>query len=202
MEVFDYGEMIFMEDMQKQKNDSAPLQVYKPSGWMQLGLAAAIIFVVVHFSIMMRAGMEVGWFFLILIPLYGFILWLLLISSSQQHLAIYENGLEYRMGNNRRFSRWEDMRHFEIRSQGKSSIIGIYSSHIEKRQDGSFIERLLSSSHTDLIPLSVVHVPIRRVNWWTRSVVDTAKFAESELGRELLHYAPQLFEDTEEKNKR
>jgi hypothetical protein len=195
------GRFFIMEDMQKQKNSSMPLQVYKPSGWMQFGLAVAIIFIVVHFSIMMRAGMEVGWFFLILIPIYGFILWILLISSTQQHLAIYENGLEYRMGGNRRFSRWEDMRHFEIRPQGKSSVIGIYSSHIEKRHEGSFIERLLSSSHNDLIPLSVVHVPSRRINWWTRSIVDTEKFAETDFGRELLHYAPHLFEDGEEKAK-
>jgi hypothetical protein len=195
------GRFFIMEDMEKQKNNSMPIRVYKPSGWMQFGLGLMIVFIVIHFSIMMRMGLEAGWFFLILVPLYGLILWMLLISSTQQHLAIYENGLEYRVGNNRRFSIWEDMQRFEIRPQGKSSVIGIYTSHLEKRYEGSAVERLLLHGYKDFIPLTVVRVPTRWDGCWSGAVVDTVKFAETDFGRELLHYAPHLFDYSKEKQK-
>lgn len=188
-------------DKFKHKNDEMPIRLYKPSGWMQFGLGLMIIFVVVHFSIIMRIGLESGWFMLIFLPVYAFILWMLVISSNQQYLAIYEDGIEHRMGSTISFSRWEDLERFEIRPQGKSTIIGIYTTAIEKRHEGSSIERFLLGGYKDLIPLSVVSVPSRWDGCWTGSVVDTAKFANTELGSDLLHYAPQLFEYGKEKNK-
>jgi hypothetical protein len=189
--------------MDKQKNDYAPIHIYKPSGSTQGGLAIVCVFVVVHFSVIVRTGLEIGWFFLALLPIYALILWLLIIYSNQQHLAIYEDGLEYCLGNNRTFSRWEDMRRFESRSAGRSRILGIYTIATQKRQEGNSFERLLLMlRYPDFIPLStVVRVPTRWDGCWTGMIVDTNKLADTEFGRAILPYAPHLFEYRKEKVK-
>lgn len=189
-------------DTYKQKNDESPIRVFKPSGMMQFGLGLVIVLLVIHFSVMMNLGAELGMFMFLLLFFYAFIIWLLMISMSQQHLAIYEDGLEYRMGGNRIFSRWEDLQRFESRASGKSRILGIATLAVEKRQEGNAFERfLLMGRYENFIPLQIVRVPTRWDGCWTGMVVDSAKFAETDFGRELLHYAPHLFEYGKEKAK-
>jgi hypothetical protein len=188
-------------DNSKLKNDEMPIKVYKPSGMRKFILVVAIIFIMIHFIIMFRAGSDLGGMMLVFIPFYALLLWILIIQSTQQYLAFYESGLEYRIGNNRIFSRWEDLRSLEIRGSGKSRTVGITTTALEKRQEGNGLERILVGYNTDFIPLSVLSVPTQR-DGWTSLAVDTESFAQTDFGRELLHYAPQLFEVAKEKAKR
>jgi hypothetical protein len=187
--------------MDKPKNDEMPIRVYKPSGWAQLVTWLIVTMMLGFFALLIQAGDKVTWLMVFFIPFYGFILWALFLSNTQRYLAIYEDGLEYRFGGTVSFSRWEDLRRFESRASGKSSVLGIYTSHLEKRHDGNGFERFLLGGYDDFIPLNLVLVPTRWDGCWTGAVVDTAKMAETEFGRELLHYAPQLLEERKEKQK-
>jgi hypothetical protein len=198
--------------MDKAKRGEMPIRIYKPSRWIQFFAALLTVF-----AILLLYLVNLSYCSIPIIIWYSYVIWALLIISTQEQLAIYKTGLEYRLGNNRIFSCWEDLQRFEIRDKGRSQRIGVSSTKLEKRQEGNRLDKLLlSNRYTDFIPFHLIDVPAYYVNPQkfekillgyvpvandSQPLVDIAKFAETDFGRELLHYAPQLFEASEEKQK-
>jgi hypothetical protein len=178
-------------DNSKLKNHEMPIRVYKPSRTLQLALGVATaLFYAISASLVLDFKEEFNWLLIFTILFFAVSIWVLIISMSQKHLAIFENGLEYRIGSNRFFSRWQDLQCFESRNIGRSTF-GISSNAIERLQEGTRLENLvmLYAYPNDFIPLDIL------------DAADTDTLAKTDFGRELAHYAPQLFENGNEKQK-
>lgn len=130
-----------------------------------------------------------------MIPLYGMIFLLAMLSASRK-LLIYEEGIEQHYGSRRSFIPWDDLSHIEWRRQGKSSIVGIVTHHeIQDEVTGGKIENFLHKRHHKnfLVLSGVVPLPTK---WrkWLKIDIDYEKFQRTEFGTILKTYAPHLFD--------
>jgi hypothetical protein len=185
------------KNMDKHKREDAPLKVYKPNSLIYLifAMVAIIWLILTCFPLLLGISLDMaaGIIFLI-IPLgIGFLGVQVFINLTKESLAIYEDGLEYCNSEKIIFSSWKDLACLGV----KGGVCGIYAMTLTKKHDG---ESFLVEGEF-FFPLNLVNISYRIEGCWGKTVVDTAKFAETKFGRELLHYAPQLFENGKEKQK-
>jgi hypothetical protein len=202
------------------KNTDKPLYVYKASAsesrFAQF-LGVLMLLILIPFLIGASSSDSLRGLIVFVSPLILGAIYFMWMFSAEQSLAVYENGLEYRFRKSRLFSRWEDLQRFEDRGTPRRPVRGISTAKLEKDYRWNTFDRVyFGSEEENFIPFFIVALPTRIINpqqfektgvgyvaWPDKSerVIDTAKFAETKFGRELLHYAPQLFEATEEKAK-
>ena len=102
-------------------------------------------------------------------------------------------------GSSHFFVAWEHLSHFGGKKNGKAFQLGMYLHKIVHPDVKGILDKFHFGWPSNFLPVTaVVHLPRR----WLGLFIDSEKLLETDFGRELLHYAPQLFEDNGEKNKR
>lgn len=193
--------------MDKPKNDETPIRVYGTTWYYKLATFMFIFLFLVGVTLLkdyapLRDYLAVrcGWPLGILFMVYLCVIFL--IDGTQQHLAIYETGLEHRQGTIISFAKWENLSHFG-NLKGFPCII---SNALIEQRGGRWFEKFhVTSLNDDVIRLpQECGVPIHFVKDKDGKVdrqVNIEMLLTTDFGRDLLHYAPHLFEYGREKAK-
>jgi hypothetical protein len=192
-------------DNSKLKNDEMLIKVYKPTRIMLFlywfwGIPFLAIFTFLIWSIFDRNQFDrasVCWLAVISI-MQAYLLWYLYTFSFRTRLILYKDGLELQQGSAHFFAAWEHLSHFGGKKIGKAFRVGIYLHKIVQPEVKGILDRFHFGWPSNFLPVTTVILLPRR---WLGLFVDTEKLLETEFGRDLLHYAPQVFEVAKEKVK-
>jgi hypothetical protein len=191
----------------KNKRGGEIINIYTPALWIKLTLAlVSVIMLGFHFPVMLWTSQTVEEFpviiFVFLLPLYTWLLWYTIIIWTQTRLIVYEDGIEIQRGASSFFSPWENMRHFGLYSYAQKNRYGIFLHEKVQPEAQGLVEKLFYGWSSNFIMLNeFVYVPWRWVGFFQGYTVDVSKLRDTEFGRQLLQYAPHLFEYGKEKQK-
>lgn len=195
--------------MNKAKREDAPIRVYRPT-WLIIASNCLIglpLFSILAFLVWAFLERNMGRFdifaivmLVVIFVIQACLLWYLYILIFQTRLILYEDGLDLQQGSAHYFTNWENMSHFGGRSSGKAVQFGIYLHAPIQQEPSNFLERVSFGKESNFLPITYVMLMPRR--WSLGSVtVDSQALSQTQFGRELLHYAPHLFEYGKEKAK-
>jgi hypothetical protein len=191
--------------MDKLKREDSSIKVYKPTGLMLFlywfwGLPLVAIFTFLEWGIFDRNQFDrssLGMLAVIFI-MQAYLFWFLYTISFRTRLILYREGLELRQGSSHFFVEWGNLSHFGGKKNGKAFQLGIYLHKIVHPDVKGILDKFHFGQPNNFLPLTnIVLVP----RLWLGIAVDTEKLAKTEFGRDLLHYAPHLFEESKEKVK-
>jgi hypothetical protein len=209
--------------MDKQKKKRIPLYIFgnaESNNYLSLvfwlifliGIIALFLFAfsnvqawsVRAYGELIKAIVYIGFFF------FAFVI--LLRAWGRKYIAIYENGIEYGHRSKVIFSSWDNLNNFEVRvisgrSNDSYQTFLVLFREAEILSDANWFDSWALQQHsTFFIPLySTLDIPIK--NWGLKNdnkpvaSVNLKALQETEFGQYLLKYAPQLFEESEEKSK-
>lgn len=178
----------------KAKNDGS--REYRPSLTDQVGMWALAGFF--FLLIVLYVKIQNSWYGLAcMIPLFGLFIWVNVIQATQMSLTLREDGLERHFGSSMIFSSWHNLSEFTIQSSGRNSITGISLKSLVKQEvSGGKVERkIFGTDLQNFIRLcDVVRVPVLYDKKAKKQRVDIEKFVLTPFGKDLMQYAPHLFE--------
>lgn len=174
--------------MNKGKGKNDGLKVYRPTGLNSLNPIPFVIGLTIFPSVFIW---EYGWLWIcLLIPVATFVGWISFIQARRTCIVLSKDGIEYRFGQMRTFASWDNLSHFGVKHSGRGSSRKGFFLHESLRK------HLLGVEYSqDFFDVSnVINVPTQWEGFIKGTVVDLEKFAKTEFGQDLLHYAPHLFE--------
>ena len=138
---------------------------------------------------------------------------LLLFAFTHEHkkvkIILSSEGILVCTNHKRYASTWDSLHNLDILTMPRETVIGIRSAvSITVEENKGVLAALARSFPSGIedeyfLPLSpIINIPTRRMSVWSGdTMIDFDKLAQTEFGRDLLHYAPHLFEDSKEKQK-
>ena len=187
----------------KHKNDEA--KVYKPEGmrfWgtlVLMGMSATQIVGMIFLFRGLAMPEHIIWLINITIAMLTLTVYFLFIQVAESSLVIYEDGLEWRRGKSYLFAEWKNMRAIVRKNEGDAATYGIQLIKSVDVEINGLLDRFFFGSSTDYIRLTgLVTVPMRWEGFRKGNLIKLEEFAETEFGQDLMHYAPQLFEDEDD----
>lgn len=176
------------------------INVYKPSRLKRFGLILGAGFLALLFIPPEVNTQSILFTIICALPVIGVMIWVLVVSTTQIRLVVYENGLVYQRGSQFFIAEWDNLSHFIVDSHTTIGDITERNSRITfvvevvlhqsiKPSAASGDKILFGENPINRMPLSaIVKVPLQG------NKVNITKFTKTHFGRDLLHYAPHLFE--------
>jgi hypothetical protein len=177
----------------KKMNSFTPHWGYKAT-FATLGIGAALAHIIM-FRVIPNMPLPL---IIFLLGIDAFLLWFGIIFGTQSRVTVYEEGIELERGNSRVFTTWDNISRFGIKHGGKNQQRGLWL-HEAVQPEASGIEKLLFGRKTNFIALAQ-YVPLPKKDIFSREI-DTEKLLETEFGKTVYEYAPQLFDMEKAKNR-
>lgn len=198
--------------MDKSKRKNSEGKVYKPEGSRYWGTVVLLVFAEIILGISLLILVMSLWAIRSLdaIPFF-MICGLFVFVSSSAFCFVYnaaektsiicsKEGLTYRRGTSYMFTEWQNLSHFiDIGFRFE-----IYLQEGIKPEVKSWLDKQFYGQAIHIIQIdNIVKVPrTGNVLWesWESTKVDLDAFKQTELGRDLLHYAPHLFGEKDKRD--
>jgi hypothetical protein len=178
------------------------IQSFVPGWPIRIFSLIAVSFAVLAHMVAIRAGgLETipSPAILLILVMDAFLLWWMIVFSSQSRVTLYDEGIELERGASKVFTPWENVSHLGFKGFGRNRRRGIYLHSPVKPESKGIVEGLLFGRESNFIPIGrYVHLPS---NWNIfNQEIDTDKLLSTAFGQQLYELAPHLF-GVEEKAK-
>lgn len=168
------------------------------TGRLRPAIMITLVMIIVHVAVMGLLVNEITVEILV-VNIALFVLYILgfaIMAFQARYITItvYENGIEWQRGTSRAFTTWDNIDRIDRKDEGDSTTFGIFLHEPVSPDVSSWLDRRLFSSPVDyirLIPTVTVPTSFKGMKG---NMIDLRAFAVTDLGRDIEHYAPHLFE--------
>jgi hypothetical protein len=170
------------------------------TGNIRPAIVASLVIVVVHVVVM---AIVIGvneitiafWVVnIFLFILYATLFGVMAYQAIQITITVYEKGIGWQRGTSHVFTTWDNIDAIGRKDEGDSTTFGLYLREPVQPEVHSWLDRRLFAAPVDYIRLIPTVTVVTTFTGLQGNMIDMTAFAETDFGKDVSRYAPQLLE--------